>query len=163
MKKFNKITVFRLIYLLFTVLTFGFSVFLMVRDFAYGLKNQIDFNLIIDMVSVLFCGLFEISVALFIVRSLSSRQTLLIKNVVFKRDGSPFFAGVLFTVVSGTLLTALSVLMVISAAGANIFTKMIIGAQLFIADVTATLGVNLLFCFIYFLLFRHEAGTFELI
>jgi len=40
---------------------------------------------------------------------------------------------------------------------------MIIGAQLFIADVTATLGVNLLFCFIYFLLFRHEAGTFELI
>ena len=162
MKKFNKITVFRLIYLLFTVLTFGFSVFLMVRDFAYGLKNQIDFNLIIDMVSVLFCGLFEISVALFIVRSLSLRQTLLIKNVVFKRDGSPFFAGVIFTVVIGTLLTALSV-MVISAAGANIFTKMNIGAQLFIADVTATLGVNLLFCFIYFLLFRHEAGTFELI
>lgn len=163
MKKFNKIAVFRLIYLLFTILAFGFSAFILVKDFAYGLKNQMDFDLTINMVSVLFCGLFEVAIGLFIIRSMKSRQTLLMKNIVFKRDGSPFFAGAVFTAITGVLLIALSILMIISVTGVNIFTKMPVNAQLFIADVTFTLGINLIFCFIYFLTFRHESGTFELI
>lgn len=163
MHKPDKITVFRLIYLLFTILTVLFSTSLLVRDLVIGIKTQIDFSLIIDMVAVLICTLFVVSIGLFILRSISSRQTLLMKNIVFKQDGSPFLPGVLITACAGAILCVLFVLMIISACQFNFFADMPKGAQLFIADVALSLGYNLIFCFIYYLAFRHESGTFMLI
>lgn len=115
------------------------------------------------MVAVLICTLFVVAIGLFILRSISSRQTILMKNIVFKQDGSPFLPGVLITACAGAILCVLFVLMIISACRFNFFADMPKGAQLFIADVALSLGYNLIFCFIYFLVFRHESGTFMLI
>jgi hypothetical protein len=158
-----KILAFRVIYLIITALILLYSLYLLLNNIAYVADKGMATNDIINIFATTFALMFETSIMLFIIRSMRSRQTLLMKNLVFKRDGKPYMPGVVGCAVGGILLLAASVVMLVAAYGNGMLEAMAVQIRLFIADVTLMLGTNLAASFVYFLLFRHESGSFEII
>lgn len=157
----QKATVFKVIYLICSVAVFCYSAYLLIDYIVYGFKNGVDFDDSITLISSVVALLFEGSVIGFILRSFKA-PTILMKNLVFKNDGTPYLAGV-FLVLAGVLLSAaLSVVFLISAYFHQ-FIDLYVRAQCFIFSVGLILFVNMLFTEIFFLTFRHESGTFAII
>lgn len=157
-----KIRVFRAIYLTISALVLCFTVYNLVRNILSGIHASLSFKEMVNIFALLFALLFEFSIVLFIIRSMRS-QTLLMKHLVFKPDGTPFKLGVILVAAGGVILTALTVVILASAFGSNFLAPMEKKMQFFIADVMMIFGINLLFTLFYFLTFRHESGTFEMI
>lgn len=84
------------------------------------------------------------------------------KNLVFKNDGRPYLPGILI-VLAGIMITAALTIVFVISAYFHTIVKLFVRAQYFIVSVGLILFVNLLFTEIYFLTFRHESGTFEII
>lgn len=161
--KNNKITKFRLTYLIASLALCAYLTYQLISGIILDFQGTTDFQSIIDLFSLLFTLLFELSVVLFIIRSLRSHQTLLMKNLVFNRDGTPFRAGLTAICIGGLLLTALGIALLACVYSGNLLLDLERQTLLFIADVGLIFGVNLDFVLIYFLLFRHESGAFALI
>ena len=157
-----KIRVFRAIYLTISALVLCFTVYNLVRNILSGIHASLSFKEMVNIFALLFALLFEFSIVLFIIRSMRS-QTLLMKHLVFKPDGTPFKLGVILVAAGGVILTVLTVVIFASAFGSNFLAPMEKKMQFFIADVMMIFGINLLFTLFYFLTFRHESGTFEMI
>lgn len=160
-RKPSKIKVFRLTYLAFSLLVAAFSLSLFLRALVLAFKNGVMLDGTVQLIALLLNVLFQAAIVMFIVRSMRSGQTLLMKNIVFKQDGAPFVFGIVVSAVLAVAFVALSVVLVVSAI-VGLFS-MDVNAQLLIASVTLTLGVNAAFCFAYFVTFRHESGSFEII
>lgn len=159
----SKIKLFRVIYLIASAAICAYTVFLLTQNILSGIRNTLTFRDTVNLFALLFALLLESSIVLFIVRSLRSGVTILMKHLVFKPDGTPYRLGVVLCATGGIVFSALSVLVFISTYGADFLHPMLPQMQRFIADITMIFGVNLLFAFAYFLLFRHESGTFRLI
>lgn len=140
----------------------AFSSFVFFENIANGIKNSLTFDDIIVVIATLFALLFEGSIIGFIIRSFKE-QTILMKNLVFKNDGTPYLPGIIVISVGILLTCAMSVLFVISAFVNDIFTAIPFRAQYFILDVALTLFVNFVFILAYFFTFRHESGSFAII
>lgn len=157
-----KIRIFRAVYLTVSILILCFTVYNLVQNILSGIHTSLPFKDMVNIFALLFALLFELSIVLFIVRSMRS-QTLLMKHLVFKPDGTPFKLGVALVAAGGVILTALAAIVFASAFGSNFLAPMEKKMQFFIADVMMIFGINLLFTLFYFLTFRHESGTFEMI
>lgn len=157
----KKATVFKIAYLICSAAVFCYSAYLLIDYIVDGFKNGVDFDDCITLISSVVALLFEGSVIGFILRSFKA-PTILMKNLVFKNDGTPYFVGV-FLVLAGVLLSAaLSVVFLISAYFHQL-VELYVRAQYFVFSVGLILFVNMLFTEIYFLTFRHESGTFAII
>lgn len=159
----TKINKFRLGYLLMSLALCGYMLYQLIASILSHLASSITFMDIINLFSILFALLFETGITLFVIRSLRSNQTLMMKSLVFNRDGTPFRPGVTFVALGGVIFTVAAVFFLGCACGWDLLSKMDQDMLLFIADVALVFSVNLDFTLVYFLLFRHEAGAFALI
>ena len=114
-----KIRVFRAIYLTISALVLCFTVYNLVRNILSGIHASLSFKEMVNIFALLFALLFEFSIVLFIIRSMRS-QTLLMKHLVFKPDGTPFKLGVILVAAGGVILTALTVVILASALSLSI-------------------------------------------
>ena len=142
-------------------MTIAYTIYIFFENIINGLNNGLSFDDIIMLISTLISLLFEGSIIWFIILSFK-QPTILMKNLVFKNDGTPYKPGIAL-VCAGILLTlALSAVMFVSAYIVE-FIEIPIRAQYFIFDVGLTLCVNLSFTLAYFFTYRHESGTFAII
>lgn len=152
---------FKTLYLIFSVAVFGYAAYLLVDYIVYGFKAGVTFDDCIILISSVVALLFEGAVIGFIIRSYKA-PTILMKNLVFKQDGTPYWPGVIVILVGVLLLAAATVVFFISAYFKQLI-KLDARDQYFILSVCLILFVNLLFTDIFFVTFRHESGTFTII
>lgn len=159
---FTKIKIFRIFYLVISLALCAYTTFLLLSGIISNLHGALEFKDTVNLFALLFALLFECGIVMFIIRSMRS-QTLLMKNLVFKQDGTPYRLGVVLVSVGGIVLSIVGILLLCSAYFWHLFPGMEKDMQLFIADVALIFGINLDFTLGYFLCFRHESGTFLLI
>ncbi len=159
----SKTKAFRLVYLMLSLAVCFYTAFLLAQNIISGIQNTLTFRDVVNMFALLFALLLETSIVLFIIRSLRSGLTILMKHLVFKSDGAPYRFGVILCAIGGIVFTGLSIFVFVSAYGTDYLNPILPQMQRFIADITMIFGVNLVFTFVYFLLFRHESGTFRII
>lgn len=157
----KKAIIFKSVYLFFSAAVFCYAMYLLIAYIVFGFKEGVDFDDCITLISSVVALLFEGAVIGFIVRSYKA-PTILMKNLVFKNDGRPYLPGILI-VLAGILITAALTIVFVISAYFHTIVKLFVRAQYFIVSVGLILFVNLLFTEIYFLTFRHESGTFEII
>lgn len=157
----KKTTVFKSVYLAISLAVIGYAIYLLAEYIAYGFRAQINFDDCIIMIALVVAALFEGSIIAFIIRSFRA-PTILMKNLVFKNDGTPYVPGILLVLVGALISCAFSIVFFISGYGKSLL-DIPLRAQRFIAYVGLMLFVNLAFTEIYFLTFRHESGTFTII
>ena len=157
----RKAVIFKVIYLVISALVEAFTAYIFFENLVHGFNDKLNFDDIILLIATLFALLFEGSIMGFIVRSFK-QPTILMKNLVFKNDGTPYKPGIALICVGIALTLAMTVVMFISAYVKELF-DLYIRASYFIFDVGLLLFVNFLFTLIYFFTFRHESGTFSII
>ncbi len=157
----KKSLIFKIIYLLFSIAIEAYTVYLLVSLIVAGFTSGTDFDSIIIMFATVFAALFEGSIIGFIIRSFKA-PTLLMKNLVFKYDGTPYIIGVVVVLCGAIITLALAVMFFVFAYVKSLI-NIPVSAQCFIADVFSILSINLFFVFAYFLTFRHESGSFAII
>lgn len=157
----KKSLTFKILFFIFSVLVACYSAYLLVCTLIKGIDSGLSFDDIILSIAILFALLFEGSIAGFAARSFKA-PTILMKNLVFKRDGTPYKPGIISIFSAAVVTCLLSVLFFISAYVHNLFT-MEFSAQCFILNVLLILFVNFSFTTAYFFVFKHESGSFEII
>lgn len=162
MQTAKRIKAFRISYLICSLCIAAFGIYVLALCLIDGINNGVTFDLTINAVSVTVCVLFEVAIIFFIIRSLRTHLTLLMKNLVFKQDGSPYPFGIIASAVGSVLFIAATILLFVAPA-LNWLDAMTTPMRLFIADVTLTMAANLGFTQAYFWCFRRESGTFEII
>lgn len=158
----KKAIIFKIIYLVFSLLVAGFTAFVFFENIINGINNGLTFDDIIVVIATLFALLFEGSIIGFIIRSFKE-PTILMKNLVFKNDGTPYVPGIVAICVGILLSCVMSVLFFLSAFVTELFSAIPFRAQYFILAVFLTLFVNFVFVLAYFFTFRHESGSFAII
>ena len=157
----KKSIVFKVLYLIFSALTIGYTVYIFFENLIHGINDGLIFDDIILLISTLVAALFEGAIIWFIIRSFKE-PTLLMKNLVFKNDGTPYKPGIAIVCVGIVLTIALIAVAFVSAYVVELI-KIPTRAQYFLLDVGLTLFVNLSFVLAYFFTYRHEAGSFAII
>ena len=157
----RKATVFKIVYFIFSLLVCCYTVFLLTEHIVYGFQNGVNFDDGVILIATLFALLFEGSIAGFVVRSFKN-PTILMKNLVFKNDGTPFLPGILVVSIGAVLALAAGVITFISAYFHSL-VELPVRAQTFIFDICLIAFVNLSFATAYFVTFRHESGSFAII
>lgn len=150
---------FRLSYLVATVALLGYAGFLLYDGIATGFAEGLSFQRAVNLVALLAAALFEVGILLFIIRSLRTGQTLLMKHLVFKADGTPYRLGILLSVCAALPLLLCGIMLVSGAW----LSFMEASLRQFVGTAALIAGVNLLFVFLFFVTFHHESGTFEII
>lgn len=157
----RKAPVFKTIYLIFSLLVAIYVVYLLVDSLIAGVKAGVTFDDSILLIALLIALLFEGSIIGFVIRSFKA-PTILMKNLVFKNDGTPYLPGLIGVAIAAVITTALAILTFVSAYVTNIFNMDKL-SQCFILCFLLIAGVNFSFTAIYFFTFRHESGTFTII
>lgn len=157
----KKTLIFKIAFLVCSLLAIAYTTYIFFENIVNGVKNGLSFDDIILLIATLFCLLFEGSIIGFIVRSFK-QPTILMKNLVFKNDGTPYKPGIAMICIGIALTLAMTAVFLTSAYIRPLF-DMPKRAQYFILDVGLTLLVNFAFTMIYFFTFRHESGSFALI
>lgn len=157
----KKAPVFKTVYLIFSLLVAIYTAYLLVFNLIRGVKTGITFDDSILLIAVLIALLFQGSIVGFVVRSFRA-PTVLMKNLVFKNDGTPYMAGLIGVAVTAAVTTVLAVLMFVSAYIVNLF-NMDKQSQCFILCFLLIISVNFVFTTVYFFTFRHESGSFTII
>ena len=137
-----KIRIFRAVYLTVSILILCFTVYNLVQNILSGIHTSLPFKDMVNIFALLFALLFE-------------REDRVAASAGERR--------VALVAAGGVILTALAAIVFASAFGSNFLAPMEKKMQFFIADVMMIFGINLLFTLFYFLTFRHESGTFEMI
>lgn len=157
----KKALVYKIFYLVFSVLALAYTVYIFAENIVHGFNEGLSFDDIILLIATLFALLFEGSIIWFVIRSFK-QPTLLMKNLVFKNDGTPYVPGIVIVCIGIAIFVTLATVFFVSAYIVP-FVDMSLRAQWFILDVGLVLGTNLLFTLIYFFTFRHESGSFAII
>lgn len=160
-RTFQKIKIFRIVYLVASILLAAFSAAILAKCIVDGFQT-LDFDLVVNMFATTVAMLFEIAIIFFAARSLRTHTTILMKSLVFKQDGKPYLFGVVASFAGSIIFAAISVLLLI-APQLGWLASMKTTMRLFVADVTLILAKNLCFTQLYFWIFRREAGTLSLI
>lgn len=154
-----RLKAFRISYLSVSLLATMYSVYLLVDGIITGLEEGIAFRGIVGLIALAAVALFQTGIVSFIIRSLRTGQTLLMKHLVFKNDGRPYYFGLILAAVSSAVTLVLAVLLFV----ALLFPHMDGNMRLLVADIMLTFGLNLAFTVVFYFTFKHESGTFELI
>ena len=157
----RKATVFKVIFFSFSLLVCLYTAYLLIEHLVYGFKSGVNFDDCVILIATLFALLFEGSIAGFAVRSFKN-PTILMKNLVFKNDGSPYLTGLLAVAIGAVLALAAGITCFISAYFHSL-VELPTRAQTFIFDICLIVFVNLSFTTAYFVTFRHESGSFAII
>ena len=157
----KKAIAFKTIYLIFSLLVAIYIAYLLIDNLVRGVKVGISFDDAILLIAVLVALLFEGSIVGFIIRSYKA-PTILMKNLVFKNDGTPYLAGLIGVAIAAVITVALTILLIVSAYFVNLF-NMDKQSQCFILCFLLIICVNFCFTTIYFFTFRHESGSFTII
>lgn len=157
----KKATIFKVTYFVFSLLVCCYTAFLLIEHMVYGFKNGVNFDDCVILIATLFALLFEGSIAGFAVRSFKN-PTILMKNLVFKNDGTPYLPGLLTVSIGAVLALAAGIVAFISAYFHSL-VDLPARAQTFIFDICLMVFVNLSFATAYFVAFRHESGSFAII
>ena len=137
----------------------AFTIFLIVTNIIDGINNGLQFDKALDLFTFVALGLFESGIISFIIRSLRGGQTLLIKHLVFKRDGTPYIFGIVLVAVGALLTLVLGILLATKVMAPS----MVLSSRMLVIDILFTVFVNLFFVDLYAWVFRHESGTFQII
>lgn len=162
MYKSKKPYIFKTVYLLLSLPVTFFCLYLLWDYLKLGFAGQITFDDIVNMLTILLALLFEGAIIGFIIRSYR-HPTILMKNLVFKQDGTPFRPGLIITATGSVLTGATCAVMFYYATQDRIEPLLSARTLLFIGAMMWIMFHNLLFTVAYFFTFRHEAGTFEAI
>lgn len=157
----RKNLIFKSVYLACSIVVIAYVLYCLISFVVYGFANGVSFDDCIVLVSSVVAALFEGSIIGFIVRSFHA-PTILMKNIVFKNDGTPFLPGLILTLAGCLAALALSVVFGISAYVTPLF-KISVRAQYFVFSIGLILFVNFLFTDVYFVTYRHESGSFAII
>ena len=157
----RKKTAFKISYLVFSLLVAIYISYLLIDNLIQGINTGIDFDASILLIGVLVALLFQSSVVGFVVRSFNA-PTILMKNLVFKNDGTPYLPGLIIITIAAVMFTVLAIVMFVSAYIVKLF-NLDNPTQNFILSFLLIVCVNLSFTSIYFFTFRHESGSFEII
>ena len=157
----RKAIVFKIIYLCCTVAVGLFLAYQLVANLVQGFRAGIKFDDILVLITVLFSLLFEGSIAGFIIRSFKE-PTLLMKNLVFKWDGTPYIVGIVSVSLSAVAALALTVVMFLSAYFFH-WLGLPFNVEQMIFGILLIIFVNLFFTATYFFTFRHESGSIAII
>ncbi len=157
----RKAIVFKILYLLFSVAVLAYSAYIFLENLLNGFSANLTFDDIILLIATLFAILFEGSIIGFIIRSFKL-PTILMKNLVFKNDGTPYKPGIALVSIGVVFALALTTVFFLSAFIIPI-VKMPFRAQWFLLDVGLIMLVNFLFTLLFFFVFRHESGSFSII
>ncbi len=157
----RKAIVFKIIYLCCTIAVGIFLAYELVANLVQGFRAGIKFDDILVLITVLFSLLFEGSIAGFIIRSFKE-PTLLMKNLVFKWDGTPYVVGIVSVCVSAVVALALTVVMFLSAYFFR-WLGLPFNVEQMIFGILLIIFVNLAFTSAYFFTFRHESGSIAII
>ena len=157
----KKAVVFKTIYLIFSLLVAIYTAYLLIANLVAGVKAGITFDDTIVLIAVLIALLFQGSIVGFVIRSFKA-PTILMKNLVFKNDGTPYLAGLVGIAIAAVITTALAIVIFVSAYIVNLF-NMDKQSQCFILCFLLIVCVNFSFTTIYFFTFRHESGSFTII
>ena len=133
--------------------------FLIVKALAEGIKNGLAFDRALDLFTIVLLLLFESGIIAFIIRSLRGGQTILIKHLVFQRDGKPYVFGIALVTGGAVLMLTLVILLLTNVLAPNMDWSV----RTMIVDIMLTVFINLFFVDLYALVFRHESGTFQII
>lgn len=154
--------VFKTVYFLLSLPVLGWCGYLLIQYIARGFHSGASFDDIIDMITLLVAILFEGAIMGFILRSYRN-PTILMKNLVFKADGTPFRPGLIMVSVGTVLFGGALGVLVYSTAAGGILEALPLQVRCFLIGLVWIAFHNLLFTLLYFPVFRHEAGTFETI
>ena len=157
----KKSVIFKILYLVFSALAIAYTAYIFIENIVNGINNGLSFDDIVLLIATLISMLFEGAIIWFIIRSFKE-PTVLMKNLVFKNDGTPYKPGIIITCVGIAITLAMVVVMFVSAYVVELI-KIPVRAQYFILDVGLTLFVNLAFVLAYFFTYRHESGSFAII
>ena len=157
----KKAIIFKILYLVFSVLTIAYAAYIFFENLLGGINDGLTFDDIILLIATLVSMLFEGAIIWFIIRSFKE-PTVLMKNLVFKNDGTPYKPGIVIVCVGIAISLAMTVVMFVSAYVVELI-KIPVRAQYFILNVGLTLFVNLAFVLAYFFTYRHESGSFAII
>lgn len=157
----KKNVIFKSCYLAISCLVVIYIVYLLADYIAFGFREGLSFDDCVILISSVISALFEGSIAGFIVRSYRA-PTILMKNLVFKQDGTPYKPGIALVSVGCALALAVAILFTVSGYGVSII-EIPARAQRFICSVGWMLFVNFLFTDLYCVTYRHESGTFAII
>ena len=154
-----RLKAYRISYLVFSLIMVAFTIFLIVTNIIDGINNGLQFDKALDLFTFVALGLFESGIISFIIRSLRGGQTLLIKHLVFKRDGTPYIFGIVLVAVGALLTLVLGILLATKVMAPS----MVLSSRMLVIDILFTVFVNLFFVDLYAWVFRHESGTFQII
>lgn len=157
----KKSLTFKIVYLVLSVAVEAYCLYLLIERLVHGIEQQLVFDDIVLLIATLVAVLFEGSIIGFIVRSFKF-PTLLMKNLVFKNDGTPYLPGLIIVCIGVVLSLAACIAVAISAFATD-WIKISLPAQRYILAVGAIVLVNLGFTLAYFITFRHESGSFAII
>ena len=157
----RKNLIFKSVYLLCSIALMGYVLYLLIAFIAYGFKSGVTFDDRIVLISLVVASLYHGSMIGFIVRSYRA-PTLLMKNLVFKNDGTPYKPGIIVISIGAVIALAVSIVFGISAYGTK-FIDISMRAQCFIFSVGLIMLTHLTFADAYFVVYRHESGTFAII
>lgn len=157
----RKSIIFKIIYLVFTVAVSIFTAYLLIADIVRGCRVGMMFDDIIVLITLLISLLFEASIAGFIIRSFK-QPTLLMKNLVFKWDGTTYLIGIVSVAISTVISFALTIVMFLSAFFFHLL-NIVATAEELIFDILLIVCTNLSFTTAYFFTFRHESGSIAVI
>ena len=157
----KKSLIFKILYCVFSALVEVYTAYIFFENLIKGCRKGLSFDDIILLISTLFALLFEGSIIGFIVRSFKL-PTILMKNLVFKNDGTPYIPGIVMICIGIAISLAMAAIFFVSAYIIPFITMSVRG-QYFILSVGLILGTNLLFALIFFFTFRHESGSFSII
>ena len=157
----TKATVFKIIYLIFSLLVAAYAAYLLLENLIKGVKAGVTFDDSILLIAGLIALLFQSSIVGFIIRSFKA-PTILMKNLVFKNDGTPYLPGLIGIAIAAVITTAIAVVVFVSAYIVNLL-NMDKQSQCFILSFLLIVCVNFLFTTFYFFTFRHESGSFTII
>lgn len=155
----KRIKSFRLCYLSATLLTLLFTLLLIALSIQRGIEEGLRFKDAVRLFALTALLLFQGGIVSFIIRSLRCGQTLLMKHLVFKGDGSPYPFGIALaaSVCLATLCLAILLFSSLLLPAMELFSRLFVGGCLL------SVGMQLLFVCLYFVCFRYEAGSFTII
>lgn len=157
----RKSLAFKILYLVFSALVEIYAVYIFFENLLNGVHNGLTFDDIILLISTLCAILFEGAIMGFIVRSFKL-PTILMKNLVFKNDGTPYVTGIVLVSIGIAVAMTMTAVFFVSAY-ITPFLNISLRSQWFVIGVGLILGINLIFTLIYFFTFRHESGSFAII
>lgn len=153
-----KSTIYRVCYLLLMLCALAFSVYLLVMR-VLDVREGLTFSLGINLVALGGLLVFQGGIVAVLVRYLRVKQSILLKSIIFKKDGAPHVGTLVSTAVCGLASLVVGILLFCGV----LMPASPIPNRLFVGNALLTLSINCIMVDGFYLLYRHYAGMLAVI